>query len=356
MRRTRRRSAGIGGAAVLAGLAGLAGLLYLLQQPHPAPVPPGPVTGASRTLFVAAGAGPGGDGSPGRPFAAVQPAVDAARPGDTVRVGPGIYAGSVHSVRPGTPDHRIRLSGDGARIVAAATGSSRLVEIDHDYLDVTGFTVDGGSTGIRLDGAGHVRILHNIVRDALGECIRVKNQSADNEVAFNAVSGCGRQHFDLAADRKNGEGIYIGTAPEQLGRNPGGRPDHSDRNWIHDNTIDTPAECVDVKESSRRELIEHNTCRGGRDPDSAGLSGRGDYLVFRGNTVIGPVGAGIRLGGDEPGQGLHSVVVDNELQDPHGYGVKVMRTPQDQICGNGVVNPGRGPSNLAGTHPSAACG
>jgi hypothetical protein len=346
-----RWSARLGWAAVLAGLAGLAGLLYVLQRPSPPP----PAPTRPRTYFVAAAARPGGDGSAARPYAAIQPAIDAAGPGDTVRVGPGDYPGSVHTVRSGTAQQRIRLSGDGARIVPGTTGSGRLVEIDHDYLDVTGFTVDGGSTGIRLDGAHHVRVLHNVVRDALGECVRVKNQSTGNEVAFNAVSDCGREHFDLAADRKNGEGIYIGTAPEQLGRNPGGRPDHSDGNWIHDNTIDTPAECVDVKESSRRDLVEHNTCRGGRDPDSAGMSGRGDYLVFRGNTVIGELGAGIRLGGDRPGQGVHSVVVDNDLQNPHGYGVKVMRTPQDEICGNGVIDAGLGPSNLAATHPSAAC-
>jgi hypothetical protein len=337
---------------VLLGLAGLAGLLYVLQQPHPEPLPP--VPGRSRTYFVSSTARPGGNGSAAHPFATVQPALDAARPGDTVRVGPGVYRGSIHSVRPGTPGRRIRLSGDGARIVPG-TGSGRLIEIDHDYLDVTGLTVDGGSTGIRLDGAHHVRVLHNTVQDALGECIRVKNQSTDNEVAFNTVTDCGRQHFDLAADRKNGEGVYIGTAPEQLSRNPGGRPDHSDRNWVHDNTIDTPAECVDIKEFSSRDLIEHNSCRGGQDPDSAGMSGRGDHLVFRGNTVIDPSGAGIRLGGDQPGEGVHSVVMDNDLQAPRGYGVKVMRTPQDQICGNGVLNPGQGPSNQAATHPSEDC-
>jgi hypothetical protein len=280
--------------------------------------------------------------------------VDAARPGDTVRVGPGVYPGGFATVRSGTAARPIRISGSGARVVAG-DHAARLIEIGHDHVDVTGFEVVGGTAGIRLYGASYVRILHNVVRDALGECIRVKNQSRHNEIAFNTVRDCGRRNFDLAADRKNGEGVYVGTAPEQLDELPGGGPDRSDDNWIHDNTIDTPAECVDVKEFSSRALVEHNTCTGGQDPDGAGLSGRGDHVTFRSNTVVGGRGAGVRLGGDDQSHGVHNVVVDNTLESPRGYGVKIMREPQDAICGNGLSTPGRGASNVPGRNPAAAC-
>ena len=316
----------------------------------------GPVVGpaiSGRTVFVSATAGVGGQGTAGRPFATIQQAVDVAGPGDVVRVGPGSYARGFRTVRSGTAAHPIRFSAANAEIVRG-DGPPHLIELRNDYLELAGFEVVGGTAGIRLYGAHHVRVVHNVVRDALGECVRVKNQSSDNEVAFNEIRGCGQRNFNLAEQRKNGEGIYVGTAPEQLGELPGDGPDRSDHNWIHDNIIDTPAECVDVKEFSSAILVEHNMCTGGRDPDSAGFSARGDRVTFRGNTVFGGLGAGIRLGGDGARQGLHTVVVDNDFEHPHGYGIKIMRSPQGRICGNRLLNPGEGPSNLA-TDPSAAC-
>ena len=56
---------------------------------------------------VSASAAPGGDGSEGRPFAAIQPAADLALPGDTVLVQPGIYREWVDPKNGGTPAARI---------------------------------------------------------------------------------------------------------------------------------------------------------------------------------------------------------------------------------------------------------
>lgn len=353
-----RRPSRIGWAAACLGLLCTGALLAALHLIDENGNPPGapdvaPAT-SGRTVFVSATANAGGRGTAGRPFATIQQAVDVAVAGDTVRVGPGTYARGFHTVRSGTAAHPIRFSAANARIVYG-DGPPHLIELRNDHLQLAGFEVVGGTAGIRLYGAHHVRVVHNIVRDALGECVRLKNQSSDNEVAFNEIRGCGRRNFDLAEQRKNGEGVYVGTAPEQLGELPGNGPDRSDRNWIHDNTIDTPAECVDVKEFSSAMLVEHNMCTGGQDPDSAGFSARGDRVTFRGNTVLGGAGAGIRLGGDRPGQGVHTVVADNDFERPRGYGVKIMRFPQGEICGNGLINPGAGPSNVAATDPSAAC-
>jgi len=353
-----RRPVRWGWLAACAGIVCAGALLVVLMQlrdddhhrPIVQPVAPA-VTG--RTLFVAATAARGGIGTAGRPFATIQQAADLALPGDTVRIKPGRYVGGFHTVRSGTAAHPIRFSAVDAQIVRGET--PRLIEVQNDYLELSGFEVIGGTAGIRLYGAQHVRIVHNIVRDALGECVRVKFQSSDNEVAYNDIRGCGRRNFNLTEDRKNGEGVYVGTAPEQLGELPGSGPDRSDRNWIHDNKINSPAECVDVKEFSAAALVEHNLCTGGLDPDSAGFSTRGEGVTFRGNTVYGGAGAGIRLGGDKVGQGLHTAVVDNDFERPRGYGVKIMRTPQGEICGNGLLSPGEGASNVATANPAAAC-
>jgi parallel beta-helix repeat protein len=307
-----------------------------------------------RTWFVSATARAGGDGSPGHPFDAIQAAMQAAGPGDTVRVGPGRYPGGFRSVRSGIAQAPIRISGHRARILPGGD-AIRLVEISHDHLEISGFDVVGGTAGIRLWGANHVRIIDNRVTRATGECIRIKNRSNENEVAFNQVSDCGRRNFNLAKKSKNGEGIYIGTAPEQIDELPDKSPDRSLKNWVHDNDIDTPAECVDVKEHTSLTVVEHNTCTGGKDPEGAGFSGRGDRVTFRGNTVVGGAGAGIRLGGDEAHQGTGSNVIDNDVQRPAGYGVKIMRSPQGAICGNGLIEPGMGATNDERTNPAVSC-
>jgi len=76
-----------------------------------------------------------------------------------------------------------------------------------------------------VQGARGVRLLGNRLHDAGGECVRLKGYAQANEVASNVIARCGRVRFDLARGAKNGEAIYIGTAPEQSG----GRPDRSGR-------------------------------------------------------------------------------------------------------------------------------
>ncbi|MGH9000511.1 MAG: NosD domain-containing protein, partial [Acidimicrobiia bacterium] len=182
-------------------------------------------------------------------------------------------------------------------------------------------------------GASGVRIANNVIRDAAGECLRIKYQAAGNEIVGNRIEDCGGD-FDADDDEKNGEGIYIGTSPEQLDRNPTGEADASDRNWVHGNVIDTPAECVDIKEGASENVVEHNRCSGGEDPDGAGLSSRGNGNIFRHNISRGHDGAGIRLGGDTMSDGVDNVVVANRFEDNDGFGVKVQRSPQRQLCGN----------------------
>lgn len=124
---------------------------------------------------------------------------------------------------------------------------------------------------------------------------------------------------------KNGEGIYLGTALEQLndGKNPTSDIDVSSGNWIHDNNIVTEGnECVDIKEGSRQNIVENNSCTGQKDPESAGLNSRGDENVFRYNQVFDNLGAGVRLGGDTPNDGSNNDVYGNNIYNNAGGGIK----------------------------------
>jgi hypothetical protein len=332
--------------AVVAGLLGLLGLTILFS-PFLLFERPG------RTLYVAAAADSGGDGSADRPFGAIQDALAKAEPGDTVMVGPGTYPGVVRSVRSGEPQAPIRVVGEGASIVGE--GADHVIELDHDYLELSGFEISDGGKLIYAMGASHTKVLDNWLHDAEGECIRFKYNSVENEIAHNRIERCGLVAFDLSEDVKNGEGIYIGTAPEQLDDNPDDQPDASSRNWIHHNVLVTPAECVDIKEYAQGNLVEHNDCTGGQDPDGAGFSSRGLGTIFTNNLSTGNIGAGIRLGGDEPSDGTDSVVSANRLIGNDGYGLAVHSTPQASLCGNEVRDNGEGATN-SDVNPEAPCG
>lgn len=318
-------------------------------------VPPGaggvetPVPGG-RTWYVSADGATGADGSQDRPFGAIDLAVAEAKAGDTVAVGPGTYPGftTARSGRPGAP---VRIVGSAA--VIRGDGDGHLVEVNHDHVTIEGFEIARADILVWVFQGTGVRIVNNVLRDAAGECVRLKYFSTGNEVAGNRIERCGRD-FDAGDHQKNGEGVYIGTSPEQTGRNPTGEPDASNDNWVHDNVVTSPAECVDIKEGASGNLVENNVCSGGRDPDGAGFSARGNGNVFRANTSTANKGAGIRLGGDGDSDGTDNVVVGNRFVDNEGYGVKIRREPQRQICGNEVADNGERVSNT-GADPTAPC-
>ena len=309
----------------------------------------------------------GADRNPGSeelPLATIQRALDLAGPGATVHLGEGVYRQDVRSRRNGTMDAPITITGPPAAVVQGA-GAGRVFEVNHDHHVLQGFTIDGlhGSSGEpsgyrekllfvqgkqRLSGVTGLRVLGMIIKNAGGECVRLRYFAQRNEIAGTTIRNCGVFDFRFGGGGKNGEGIYIGTAPEQRGdgRNPTDDPDQSNDNLIHDNRVDTQGnECVDVKEGASGNVVERNACTGQLDPDSGGLDARGNANVFRDNVVEGNEGAGIRLGGDEAGDGTRNDVYGNTIRRNKGGGIKFMRVPQGRVCGN-VMSANTGGSSV----------
>ena len=321
----------------------------------------------------------GDDANPGdrseRPFRTIQRALDAARPGDRIRVAAGEYFEDPRSVRDGRADAPISVVGEAGAVIKGA-GNSRVFEIRHSHLHLLNLAIDGrvrderGRAHFRDKlvyvmgrsehrGVTGVRLLHLSLRNAGGECVRLKFFAHRNEIANSTITGCGVDDFHGDGGAKNGEGIYVGTAPEQLDRNPSSSLDRSDRNWIHHNRIHTQGnECVDIKEGARFNLIEHNDCSGQLDEKAAGISTRGNDNVIRHNLIHGNRGAGIRFGGDTPQDGIDNHAYGNTLRDNAYAAFKVMAAPQGRVCGNHVA---AGDARLArGTHakridPTAPC-
>lgn len=291
------------------------------------------------------------------PFATIQRAINIAQPGDTVILQAGAYSQDARSVRDGKPGSPIRIVGMPGSIIHG-NGNTSIIELKHSYIELSNLTIDGlfstanGSDNYRkkliyVKAAKNKRVMgvklqYLDVKNALDECVRIKYQAQNNEVAYSRISNCGIQdyRFDKGKKKHNGEGIYIGTAPEQIkeGKNPTNEVDQSNHNWIHHNLIETfGGECVDIKEGSSFNIIEFNTCRYEKDNNVGGISIRGNYNIVRFNHVAKNIGAGIRLGGDTQSDGINNVVYGNYLSDNQNGGMKIMRGPQGKVCNNSII-------------------
>jgi Alginate lyase/Right handed beta helix region len=316
----------------------------------------------SKTLYVSPGGQNEAAGTIEAPWQSIQKALEAAHPGDEVQLLPGRYLQDVRSVRDGTAGRPIVIKGPPEAIVSGA-GETRVVEVNHDYVELHGFTIDGrhedgddrkeSYRDILLyvigaapgDGVEGLRVMGVTFRNAGGECLRLRYSARGNEVAYSHFERCGVLDFVFDDGGKNGEAIYIGTAPEQIGKRgaPDSAPDRSDGNWIHHNTFNTQGnECVDIKEGSSGNIVEHNTCTGQRDRNSGGLGSRGNGNIFRYNTVHDNRGAGIRVGGDSDSDGVNNDIYGNTFRNNAMGAVRVQRSPQGRVCGNSSENDGEG--------------
>lgn len=338
---------------VLFGLVGAA-FIYVRQAQTAAPKLPQASDALPRAeWFVSPEGRDSNDGtSLNHAFATIQKAVDKAMPGQAIKLQDGTYTQSFHTVRDGSRDKPITIMGSPkVQVVGAAY---RIVEIHHDYIRLTGFTVNGhnGSSQTKNDyrdkliwvigvhannGVMGLKLDHLLIENAGGECVRLRYFAQYNEISHVVIKNCGIYDFRFHDKGKNGEGIYVGTAPEQRdnGKNPTAAPDQSTHNWIHDNYIETHGnECVDIKEASHDNLVEHNECTGQSDPESGGFDARGDHNTFRYNFIHDNVGAGVRLGGDKTNDGTKNDVYGNTIKNNQGLGIKVLRGPQGKVCDN----------------------
>ena len=317
-----------------------------------------PVVISNNTYFVS----PSGDDlnndgkSTGTAFKTLNAALNLAQAGDRVELMDGEYREDIKTKRSGTIEHPIRILGTHNAVILG-DNQDRIIEVNHDNIVLDGFSVNGldgdpqnidsyadklvyiSGTGANKEVSG-VKLLNLDLRNSGGECVRFRHFAQDNEVAYSSIQNCGAYDFKFQQGGKNGEGIYIGTAPEQQndGKNPVGTADKSDSNHIHHNTINTQAnECVDIKEASSENLVEYNDCQGQQDVESAGLDSRGNSNIFRNNTVHDNLGAGVRLGGDGNRDGIDNQVYNNLLFGNKAGAVKVMRIPQGKICGNQIT-------------------
>lgn len=316
-------------------------------------------------------------GSLAHPYRTLRAAIGAAASGTTIVLRPGVYAEDVATVRPG-----VTVTGPATAILQGAGTSSRVFQIHHDDTTLSGFTIDGKVCDqlieacyrdkaiyvvslVAGDGVSGTRILGMRLTNLGGECLRMKYFATGALVAGNRIGPCGIHDFQVpnTTTGQNGEGVYIGTAPEQTYLNPSPEPDASNGNRVYGNVFDTRgAECVDIKEGASYNDVAFNTCTGQapRNGNSGAIESRGSYNTIRGNWIHHNAAAGVRIGGDLPGDAVGNDIYANTITDNARGGIKVQDFgPHGRICGN-TMNGNVG-GDLVGTYaaqigdPTAAC-
>jgi hypothetical protein len=278
------------------------------------------------------------------PLRTIGEALERAQPGMKVRLRTGVYRERVVSVRGGTAELPIIIEADGddRPVIDGAFFTIDGPKIKHPYITFRRIEVRNTRLGIRIEGAHHVILAENTVHDIGTECMRLRFYARDNSILDNRIYNCGRTG--------NGEGIYVGTAPEQRWKNDGD-PDTSTRNVIRDNEMFNVSEGVDLKEDSSLTVVENNYVHDAWDLGSGGINVRSDRNTIRGNRSINGAGSGFRLGGDEAllysggpeyQYGVRNVLSGNVASGNDEFGYKIMATPQALDCSNTAFDNDRG--------------
>jgi parallel beta-helix repeat protein len=162
--------------------------------------------------------------NPATPWKTIKTAALTAVAGDTILVQPGTYTESVESKRDGSTSSPITFKANGAVTVRPPAGSPGFF-VSHDHIIIDGFTVTGGTLGLRLGphdgGDGPVAGLiarNNVVTGNSSNGIQFSN-AVDGIIEFNTASQNGQngisysgnssQIHDNTANSNGQFGIYV---------------------------------------------------------------------------------------------------------------------------------------------------
>jgi hypothetical protein len=360
-------------------------------------LPPEPGAG-SQQLYVSPTGNDGNDGSQAAPLRTIQAALDEVEAGAVINLAPGEYREQLTTQRDGEPGAPITIRGPengkdpSGRNQAVLSGTGRIVNIDHSYYTLEGFTIDGqeqlpagqlptdlgavdgfkngvqqqikdskliyvGSADTATDVTG-ITIRNMFLTEAGTECVRMRNNANGNTIADSVIQYCGLRagsSDDDDDDRfpyHNGEGVYIGTSPNSDNQ-PMADNDTSSNNIVTGNVIRTfGSECLDVKENAHDNVFENNDCSGNTEPrefNGSNVELRGHGNIVRGNVIAGSAGWNVKIQSDDEDDYDNggNVLENNTLSGAAAEPVRIgSDAQQGAFCGNRVTaaQPVDGPS------------
>jgi len=160
---------------------------------------------------------------------ALQSALNAAVAGDLIELSADTTysqtsANFVLSGRNGTSGSKIVVCGPSTAVVQGVlTTASNFRVASSSYVVLTGFTVDGGDHGVKVDASSHNEVLGLTVQNTEEKGIWLVNDASSNVVSENRITAMG------LTDPDRGHGIAVGG---------GTAPDDADNNLVEKNMIE----------------------------------------------------------------------------------------------------------------------
>jgi nitrous oxidase accessory protein NosD len=239
----------------------------------------------------------------------LQSALDAAQPGDEIRLADGTYVGQFALTPSGRAEAPITLRGSrNAVIDGEGVRKGRTVELTGSFWRLTGFTVTNGQKGVMALGTRGTVIDGLLVHNIGDEAIHLRDNSTDNIIRNCEVHDTGKRRPGF------GEAVYIGQAVSNWVDD---QPDRSDRNRVLNNKLgpNIAAEHVDIKEGTTGGEVRGNVFDGrgqtGENSGESWVNAKGNDWVIEDNEGVGAYASGFKTRVQEEGWGCGNVFRGN---------------------------------------------
>jgi nitrous oxidase accessory protein NosD len=271
-------------------------------------------------------------------------ALDAARPGQVIRLADGRYEGNFMASAQASAEAPIRLCGGRGAVLDGGDvdGGYTLHLSGATHWAVSGLTVTGGQKGVMVDAGSGIRIEGLLVTSMGDEGIHLRTHSSDNAVVGNTIRDTGLRK------PKFGEGVYVGSAESNWCQLTDCQPDRSDRNVIEGNDIaDTTAEAVDIKEGTSDGVLRDNTFDGAAMVEADSLVDvKGNGWTVEGNTGTSTSADGFQVHEVLDGWGRGTVFTGNAVDGVPELAINVagpraIRDTTTVTCDNRAAAAGR---------------
>ena len=160
------------------------------------------------------------------------------QPGDTCHLEKGDYKHDGLTITHGTADKPITITGHSEACIRGSNTQDRVLQIAHDYYTVEGICFNGQhgneyvATAIYVLGEDKKSTKNGLTSSVTGlqlfnleiknfnsECIHFRYFVTHAEVQGCTIQNCGKEDFEDGGGGKVGEGVYLGTALDQVNDN-----------------------------------------------------------------------------------------------------------------------------------------
>lgn len=255
----------------------------------------------------------------------IQRSIDAASPGDTIVVGPGVY-------EKFTVNKRLNLIGNGATVIASS--SDACISVEADMVNISGFTVRNGLYGIRLSKVRGCRITNNTVTGCKQPGIVLLTSSgntvANNNASYNGVVGEG--WYGIYLTDSSNDNMIVNNIASNNGAYGIHLSTSCSNNTLRGNTLNGNMYGVYMFTGCSNNIIEENLISGNK-ANGIDLRFNCNHNVIKNNTITDNQVAGISL--LDSGE---NEILSNDIRSNMRFGIQIQgRSDGNTVAGNNIT-------------------